>query len=252
MRSTPKPSAVQRRRRLGRRQVERRAGDADHHPPLEAALAVVGVALLRRDRRARASRRRARPSAGWCGRRRRAPPCADPRTSASARAVGRQDHVAGPEPGVARRRQRLDALHQRRQRVGHRQLELSPPRSTRTCIGPGGGHLQRDAVEILEARHSAAVRPRAARRPAASGCSTPGSASISPIVGRSVGTPCQSAMPAKTTMVSRKLKTGPASTVSIRRQTEAPWKLVRALLGGSSARAPWGRRGWSRRCRRGT
>ena len=56
-----------------------------------------------------------------------------------------------------------------------------------------------------------------------------------PMVGRSVGTPCQSATPAKTTTVSRKLAKGPASTVSMRRPTLAPWKLAARSAGDMRA-----------------
>ena len=44
-------------------------------------------------------------------------------------------------------------------------------------------------------------------------------------------------MPAKSAIERRKLKNGPASTVSIRRPTEAPWKLVRRSSGLIRARA---------------
>ena len=145
------------RRRLGRRQVERRAGDADHHPPLEAALAVVGVALLRRDARASGVSPSRQTVSGMVWPSEASTTVRRSSNEASSLPVRGQDHVAGPEPGLARRRQRLDALHQRRHRVGDRQLHLAAVALDADLHRRGRGQRHRDAVEVVEARHRLAV-----------------------------------------------------------------------------------------------
>ena len=232
-------------------QVERRAGDADHHPPLEAAGAVVGVALLRGDLRVERLRRRARPRAGWCGRRRRAPPRAGPRTR---RAACRRPSGSRRRPAARRRSPATAARPPAPSAAADRARSARAARRRGrrvTCIGPGA------VISSAGGRGPRSSRPRSpftasSTSPGASGCSTPGSASISPMVGRSVGTPCHSAMPAKTTIVRQEVEDRarqhrqhpPADRGAVEARAPAPR--------GSCAPAPRDRCGWRRRCRRGT
>ena len=188
IRSTPWPSGCPGHRRLGGRKVERGAGDADHHPPLEAALAVVGVALGRGDLELSTS-----PSRQT--------------SSAIVRPVGGDDHPpqVARRPRAARRRptgsrrraaarpgSRATAARRRARAAGRRSgastsirlavaLDREPHRA-------GLGHVDGGAEDVLEGLEPALPFTASTTSPGISGCSTPpGSSAISPMVGRSVG-----------------------------------------------------------------
>ena len=186
---------------------------------------------------------------------RRAPRRADRSKERERLAVGREDHVAGAQAGVAGRRQRLDALHQRRQRERARSISIvSPSRSTRSCIGAGAGIAERGARRCPRSpstgapfdreQHVAGPQRLLDARAAARSRRWSGARSARPARARCRRRP---------TMVSRKLNDRPGE----HRQHPPPDRGAvearrRRSAARHAARAPSGRRGWRRRRRRGT